>query len=178
MPEEKEPRGAITARGALEFIKEMYEYIYRGEKPGWIDDVIGAGWTFDEIMPTGLINPEHKDISIVNMLKTADCTTLAAYALTPLRAGEVARLLSKSLYENFREGLRRGTEAIKNIPFVYNNYASLEEEYHSRRGGKSNNVFGENLIFKGGSEAEYTLSIKGKLKEGSGIVRKHEHNII
>jgi hypothetical protein len=129
MPKEEKERGILNADDFVRFIYGMTEHIQPREKAGFSDDMINAGFPFREVRPDGSLTYEYEpNSSLVNILKTADCSTLAAFALIPVRAGEVAILTSKSLYRKFQKELRDGTEAAKKIPFVYNKYASPKKE--------------------------------------------------
>ena len=133
MPKKEESRGLLNADAFAKFIWDMAGKIAPSERPGFIDNVQGLGWAFRETEPTGELNLKFPDLSLANFLKTADGTTLASFALIPARIYEVARFVSKSSYENFREELREGTKAVKNIPFVYEEKKSTLTEEDSRR---------------------------------------------
>jgi hypothetical protein len=135
MPKKERPQGLninlLDADAMENFVFGMEEKMRPKERAGFIDNVFYSGIPFKGVRTGGDLNYEFEggdELSLANMLKTADFTTLVAFASIPFRLGEVAYLTSKSLYHKFQEQYRAETEAAKKVPFVYNKYTSSKNE--------------------------------------------------
>jgi len=174
MPKKGEkPRGVFNAQDFVEFIYEMTEKIAPPEKPGFLDNIILSGLPFSEVRPDGTLSYEFEtdSLSIVNMLKTADCTTLASFALIPVRTVETAYLTSKSEYAKFKKELEIETEYKKNDinPAVLEELSKIygkESESKAEKGLSTHAVFRK--LNRIGYDSKFQSFLLGYLSQASG----------